>query len=497
MIVLLSALIWSTVCLLPANCQNDDHIGIKVGLNIGDEPSAGPGTSGHPALIDIDAAILISWCNSHTRSCPSPGYPVMVTVTDTVTENRTITVPTTTTETTVTTVRTTTTETTVTTVATTTTETTVTTLPGSTIVTTTTTTAPGETVTSIITIPGSDTTDTVTNTVTHNVTPCPSLTVNPTFTPSVPYPTNYRWGCPPGKLCKPYHRKENGHCNAEIGLPAEEYFCSPEECIPNTPIIPQYWGKPGVSNETGKWVLSDHYYSLDPRTFGLDFDIFVFPNSSYGTQPPPYGTRTLAERQITVRAPQPCFDDCNNAYQESQRGLDISILCINNSTFQKYVRNCGFCIGEHAKVPNPLDIVVQLEGFEVALNICADQPTETSSPPAQSTTTPSTTPSQTPSETSPTEPPTPPTPSETAKSDSFSDSASQTTTPTATPTGGGGKFPSSPTTQPSASGSLPPGWSPTQPLPTEFPGAANVINIPPSKYSVSAITVLAIVLTLF
>lgn len=62
MTLLLLALTWASVCVLPGNAQND-HIGIKVGLNVGGQPPAPGGKSGPPALIDIDAAILISWCN--------------------------------------------------------------------------------------------------------------------------------------------------------------------------------------------------------------------------------------------------------------------------------------------------------------------------------------------------------------------------------------------------------------------------------------------------
>lgn len=60
MTLLLLSLALLSVCVLPGKAQNEG-VGVKVGLNIGGEPSRGK--SGPPALIDIDAAILISWCN--------------------------------------------------------------------------------------------------------------------------------------------------------------------------------------------------------------------------------------------------------------------------------------------------------------------------------------------------------------------------------------------------------------------------------------------------
>ncbi|PGH31185.1 hypothetical protein GX50_06064, partial [[Emmonsia] crescens] len=406
MTLLLLALTWASVCVLPGNAQND-HIGIKVGLNVGGQPPAPGGKSGPPALIDIDAAILISWCNHHhKRTCPPPGYPVTVTVTET--KNHTITVPTTTTETTVTTLPAST-----------------TTLPGSTIVTTTTTTAPGETIT--LTLPGSYTTDTVTSTVLTAVSLCPSRTLNPTFTPVAPVPTNYLWGCPPGKLCIPNRSEADGDCNFEVGLPSPEFFCNPDECHPSPPREPYQDWDPTNSTDR-KFFASPHYYNLNPRIFGLDYDIFVFRNSTpeepyptayptqYPTQSPPqsptqyptqyptkyptqypteYPTKypskypskypTLRERQISDKLPSQCYLKCNAAGLEGEdSGLDKSILCVENSLFKVYLAACHRCIALYAGIGNPKDALREkTPNFVSILDLCEAPPGETSPPPGQ------------------------------------------------------------------------------------------------------------------
>ncbi|EEH50478.1 uncharacterized protein PADG_06557 [Paracoccidioides brasiliensis Pb18] len=379
------------------------------------------------------------------------------------------------------------------------------TLPGSTIVTTT--TAPGRTVTATITHPPivttftytgprRDATATVTNSVTKHVTPCPSLTVNPTFTPSVPYPSNYLWGCPPGTLCKPDRRKEKGRCNVEVGFPSLEYFCRPEECEPNPRLIPQWWGKPAVSREIGEWVVSDHYYNLDPRKFGLGLDIFVFKNSTPKDQ---YPTRpALARRQvINVPLPSPCFDDCNNAAQECSKGKEPRILCVAGSRFFEYLGYCRKCVEELSMNLISESVEQTFPVFSDALNFCEDQPGNDIPP------VPDRSPSASPS--TPKQNPTRAVPSETIENlpvswttqmGSSYDGMSHTSPPPRLPL----RPTSTPTDtiytrdQPPVAGSGPTRGTPSQSSPVEFPGIANVISIPDTKNTLMAIAGLAIIL---
>ncbi|KAL2387270.1 hypothetical protein RJZ90_000008 [Blastomyces dermatitidis] len=509
MALLLLALTWASMCVLPGNAQND-NIGVKVGVNIGNQPSAAAGgKSGRPALIDIDAAILISWCNHHhTRTCRRPGYPVTVTVTET--KNHTITVSST--ETTVTTVPTTTTETTVTTVPTTTTETTI-----------TTTTAPGETIS--ITLPGSCSTDTVTQTATYAVSLCPSRTVNPTFTPTVPVPTDYIWGCPPGKLCIPNRNEADGDCNFEVGLPSPEFFCSPEECHDPPPLEPfqDDWDP----DSSDKIIVSPHYYYLNPRLFGLDYDIFEFRNStpeepyptSYPAQsptqyPPQYPTQnptqyttaeyttagyptgyatkyatkysTLQRRQTGNTLPRACYFQCQASGLEAENSLLAAVICVENSAFKARLEACHRCIAIQANTKDPeKELREKAPNFVSILDICEAPPEPPTTPPSNDpsdTVSPTDVPSET---TPPTETGAGTTP--TATTDPPSEIPPVSNSPTQSSRGGDEMSPTE---------SGPTGGSPSDSPPIDFPSSANSILIPSSKYFFSAAAMAAAAFTL-
>src|SRR6202035_360756 len=55
------------------------------------------------------------------------------------------------------------------------------------------------------------------------IVPCPSRTVNPTYTLSTPFPDDYTWGCQPGYICNP----PQINCNLEGNWPADTYYCNP------------------------------------------------------------------------------------------------------------------------------------------------------------------------------------------------------------------------------------------------------------------------------
>ncbi|KAL4757751.1 uncharacterized protein BDW70DRAFT_163233, partial [Aspergillus foveolatus] len=202
------------------------------------------------------------------------------------------------------------------------------------------------------------TTATETETETVSVSVCPSLTINPTYTPATPLPTDYTWGCPPGYLCRPKRQDVVGGCNFEAGLPAETYYCSPEECIKAPPLYDedQYWGEPVVSDEVGTYNVSKYYFNLNPEPFGLNYSIFRFPEKDYGVD---YFKRSflgvglgrmlskLLPRQEllqdVIRFSDVCFDDCNGAALEAERRGKTPSLCEATSAFMDKLDQCSRC----------------------------------------------------------------------------------------------------------------------------------------------------------
>lgn len=125
---------------------------------------------------------------------------------------------------------------------------------------------------------------------------CPSRIVNPTYTPPAPLPSNYLWGCPPGKVCHP----KRECCNFEQNPPAESYVCAPEECMPVADLPPlETWLDYENVNDTCAWLTPiDDYFNLNPTFFGLDFDIF----NIYGQ---PSCSPVLPPSVVTVEVPSP------------------------------------------------------------------------------------------------------------------------------------------------------------------------------------------------
>ncbi|KAH2549140.1 hypothetical protein KXW97_008990 [Aspergillus fumigatus] len=274
---------------------------------------------------------------------------------------------------------------------------TITTLPGSTIVQSA--TLPGlrlvETV-SVTVIQSTTIFDTVTltepaastaqsgNTVTVPTTTttlfiCPTLSINPTYTPVAPLPRNYTWGCPPGYLCKTKHTGADAGCNIEASMPAESYVCSPDECIKSSPFIhDQYWGTPVESSEIrSSYNISKDYFNLDPEIFGLNYSIFRIPDLKPGDDH--YYIRSsrrtwsklLARQSIGVSTvPGACYDECNDAALEVESTGKTPDICNAGSAFNVSLGQCEKCCNTHKTATSASFEQKVLPNFQQFLNFC-------------------------------------------------------------------------------------------------------------------------------
>ncbi|KAI9828519.1 MAG: hypothetical protein M1826_006056, partial [Phylliscum demangeonii] len=209
------------------------------------------------------------------------------------------------------------------------------------------------------------TTYTVTTTL-PSIIICAESVRNPSYTPPAPLPTDYTWGCPPGSLCRP----PRVNCNVDETLPDAGYVCSPGNCIPAPALKPiQYWGEPVASNQTDGYRLQDGYFNLDPRTFGLDYNIFtedirviVAPDGSVtssvlnaGAQGVVGGLGILQRR--ATKAPAACYDDCNACPLEAEHTGKTPALCASDSAFSASVSGCQACIARHSSLSDYRSVV--------------------------------------------------------------------------------------------------------------------------------------------
>jgi hypothetical protein len=220
-----------------------------------------------------------------------------------------------------------------------------------------------------VTVPGTTTTLSV----------CPTLSINPTYTPAAPLPRNYTWGCPPGYLCKPKHTGADAGCNIEAGLPAESYVCSPDECIKSPPFIhDQYWGTPVESNEIrSTYNVSKDYFNLDPQIFGLSYSIFRIPDLKPGDDH--YYTRSSrrswsklhSRESIGVSTvPGACYDECNDAALEVVSTGKSPEICNAGSAFNVSLGQCEKCCRTHKTATSASFEQKVLPNFQQFLNIC-------------------------------------------------------------------------------------------------------------------------------
>jgi hypothetical protein len=223
---------------------------------------------------------------------------------------------------------------------------------------TTTTTSTTATATTITTKPVTATEiieEIITSTVEQiTITLCTSRDTNPTYTAAIlPLPSDYTWGCPPGYLCKP--KQEN--CNFEVGLPSESYYCSPDECIPVTPLPPpQLWNADIYGNNSPatdpsiKFDVVGSYFDMNPEDYGLSYQIFVETQVityTYTTTILEAPTQVVRARQAETSVPAACYPWCNNCLLEAQSVGKTPALCVSGSDFEVDVTDCEQCIAYH------------------------------------------------------------------------------------------------------------------------------------------------------
>lgn len=220
-----------------------------------------------------------------------------------------------------------------------------------------------------MTVPGTTTTLSI----------CPTLSINPTYTPTAPLPRNYTWGCPPGYLCKPKHTGADAGCNIEAGLPAESYVCSPDECIKSPPFIhDQYWGTPVESKEIrSSYNVSKDYFNLDPEIFGLDYSIFRIPDLKPGDDhyyilsSRRSWSKLLSRQSISASTvPGACYDECNDAALEVESTGKTPDICNAGSAFNISLGHCEKCCSTHKTSTSASFEQKVLPNFQQFLNYC-------------------------------------------------------------------------------------------------------------------------------
>ncbi|KAK5051552.1 hypothetical protein LTR84_003204 [Exophiala bonariae] len=215
---------------------------------------------------------------------------------------------------------------------------------------------------------------------------CTSRIVNPTYTAKHPLPSDYLWGCPPGKLCTP---PQIG-CNFEQNPPADSYVCAPEECqdIPEI-VVPEDFVNASWPNPTDAdcawYTPNPGDFNLNPEHFGLSFDIFnIYGQEVCVAPPPPPPTTTttttgwadwnsplpthtytprmarrgvrswnplaqIARRQQVGIAPKECYRTYNSANLIGTHvGYVPDILCPYEGEFMVAIRSCQACAATYS-----------------------------------------------------------------------------------------------------------------------------------------------------
>lgn len=162
----------------------------------------------------------------------------------------------------------------------------------------------------------------------------------------------YRWGCPPGWLCRPIR----DNCNFEAGIPDQGFLCPPNDCIPAEvlPVPLATWddtiyGNATPAQNSGLTVQAlDDYFNMNPSDFGLSYEIFVIEETitltSTTVRPP---SPTVGARQAQTSVPGACFPWCNNCLLEAQANGKTPALCVPGSAFETSLEKCEQCIQVH------------------------------------------------------------------------------------------------------------------------------------------------------
>lgn len=221
-------------------------------------------------------------------------------------------------------------------------------------------TRPGVTITDVkseetVTQPGTTVTDIQTSTT--KITVCPSPTG---FHRPLDPQSNLTFGCEPGYVCNP--PMPDG-CNIWPGPPSDTFVCCESDCIPSPPFTFTNW----KANATGYYPPSYGYFNLDPRPFGLSYDIFDLPS---GAEDTPH-RRGLLSGGIDIQiGGNPCYASCNNVNGEAESVGKSDELCRAGSKFRVQYDACKSCVEGHADL---LQVTVeQYVGavFAQYLNFC-------------------------------------------------------------------------------------------------------------------------------
>ncbi|KAJ4504783.1 hypothetical protein HRR83_003084 [Exophiala dermatitidis] len=214
-----------------------------------------------------------------------------------------------------------------------------------------------------------------------SITLCPTRKVNPTYTASGPYPTDWTWGCPPGWLCRP----NRTNCNFEAGIPDQNFYCAPNECIPAEalPQPLQTWNADIYGNATPlqdpslKYHAIGDYFNMNPEDFGLTYEIFIVDEVFTVTSTTlllPAPTPTLVARQAQTSVPGACYPWCNNCLLEAQARGKTSALCVPGSAFETSLNQCEQCISVHKSDSSGSFVQISPQ-FQQFLDYCAQYST--------------------------------------------------------------------------------------------------------------------------
>ncbi len=233
------------------------------------------------------------------------------------------------------------------------------------------------------------TTVSLTEVVTTTIVTCASRTVNPTYTPAAPLPSDYLWGCPPGNICRP---PQQG-CNWEQNPPASTYVCNPDQCIPvaEAPVPEQWnatWPNP-VDTNCAWYDPAPDYFHLNPKFFGLGFDVFdvngqpICPNGTFSTTETATSTALLRmprrrinnpvaemywRRQSLAVAPAVCYVVFDSAQQLGQSiGKVRDRLCPATSEFMLGISACRACAAANGATSSTTEDFPILQTF---VNFC-------------------------------------------------------------------------------------------------------------------------------
>ncbi|KAI9158277.1 Agglutinin-like protein [Paramyrothecium foliicola] len=162
------------------------------------------------------------------------------------------------------------------------------------------------------------------------------------------------FGCSAGFVCNP---PMPDTCNFWPGEPSPDFACRPEDCIPAPPTRNEVtWDGDQIAYYSPAWG----YFHLDPRPFGLSYDIYAYGSSSNAKRST-FNRKVLGKRQTPGdNTPPNCIFDCDNALTRGQNHGEPGIC--DDSQFRTNLRLCVECVVEYGQAqnvtnPNPRDYI--------------------------------------------------------------------------------------------------------------------------------------------